>query len=95
VKCTACCRRQVVSHSASYSPIERTPGANAFVLALDCVLGPTASRIKRGEHSFNAPEELRDLLTRPAVSSVAVLWAAIGSQSARPSCSGLKARRAT
>jgi ubiquinone/menaquinone biosynthesis C-methylase UbiE len=45
-----------------YSPIERTPGANAFVLALDRVLGPSASQIKRGEHSFKAPEELRDLL---------------------------------
>ena len=46
-----------------YSPIERTPGANAFVLALDRVFEPGASRIKRGEHCFNAPEELRDLLT--------------------------------
>jgi ubiquinone/menaquinone biosynthesis C-methylase UbiE len=45
-----------------YSPIERTPGANAFVLALDSVLGPAASRIKREEHSFNVPEELRDLV---------------------------------
>jgi len=55
-----------------YSPIERTPGANAFVLALDCVLGPTASRIKRGEHSFNAPEELRDLLTGAGFANVEV-----------------------
>src|SRR4051794_20163161 len=47
-----------------YSSIERTPGANAFVQALDCVLGPNASKIKRGEHSFNAPEELKELLTR-------------------------------
>jgi ubiquinone/menaquinone biosynthesis C-methylase UbiE len=45
-----------------YSPIERTPGANAFVLALDRVLGLNASKIKRGEHSFNAPNELRELL---------------------------------
>jgi ubiquinone/menaquinone biosynthesis C-methylase UbiE len=45
-----------------YSPIERTPGANSFVLALDRVLGPTASKIKRGEHSFNAPGKPR-LLT--------------------------------
>jgi len=45
-----------------YSPIDRTPGANAFVLALDRVLGPTASRIKRGEHSFNSPDELQKLL---------------------------------
>ena len=55
-----------------YSPIERTPGANAFVLALDCVLGPTASRIKRGEHSFNAPEELRDLLSGAGFAKVEV-----------------------
>src|SRR3954454_10749733 len=46
-----------------YSSIERTPGANAFVQALDRVLGPNASKIKRGEHSFNAPEELKELLT--------------------------------
>jgi hypothetical protein len=45
-----------------YSPIERTSGANAFVLALDRVLGPNASKIKRGEHSFNAPDELEKLL---------------------------------
>jgi ubiquinone/menaquinone biosynthesis C-methylase UbiE len=45
-----------------YSSIEGTPGANAFVLALDRVLGPNASKIKRGEHSFNAPDELRKLL---------------------------------
>jgi ubiquinone/menaquinone biosynthesis C-methylase UbiE len=46
-----------------YSPIERTPGANAFVLALDRVLGPTASSIKRGGHSFGAPHELQELLS--------------------------------
>ncbi len=45
-----------------YSPIERTPGANAFVLALDEVLGPEASRIKRGEHSFSNSAELEKLL---------------------------------
>ncbi|RUU11061.1 methyltransferase domain-containing protein [Mesorhizobium sp. USDA-HM6] len=55
-----------------YSPIERTPGAHAFVLALDRVLGPTASLVKRGEHSFNAPEELRDLLTGAGFSKVEV-----------------------
>ena len=32
-----------------YSPIERTPGALAFVRALDEALGPESSRIKRGE----------------------------------------------
>ena len=45
-----------------YSPIERTPGANAFVLALDEVLGENSSRIKRGEHSFVAPAQLETLL---------------------------------
>jgi ubiquinone/menaquinone biosynthesis C-methylase UbiE len=55
-----------------YSPIERTPGANAFVLAPDCVLGPAASRIKRGEHSFNLAEELRDLLTNAGFAKVEV-----------------------
>lgn len=55
-----------------YSPIERTPGANAFVLALDRVLGPNASKIKRGEHSFNAPDELRELLTEAGFAKVEV-----------------------
>ena len=55
-----------------YSPIERTPGANSFVLALDRVLGPTASKIKRGEHSFNAPEELRELIIQAGFPSVEV-----------------------
>ena len=45
-----------------YSPLERTPGANAFVQALDQVLGPEASRIKRGEHSFAIPGQLESLL---------------------------------
>lgn len=55
-----------------FSPIERTPGANAFVLALDRVLGPNASKIKRGEHSFNAPDELRELLTEAGFAKVEV-----------------------
>jgi ubiquinone/menaquinone biosynthesis C-methylase UbiE len=45
-----------------YSPIERTPGANAFVIALDEVLGADASRIKRGEHSFAEQAQLQALL---------------------------------
>jgi ubiquinone/menaquinone biosynthesis C-methylase UbiE len=45
-----------------YSPIERTPGANAFVIALDEVLGTDASQIKRGEHSFAHPAQLRTML---------------------------------
>ena len=55
-----------------YSPIERTPGANAFVLALDRVFGPNASKIKRGEHSFNAPDELRELLIDARFANVEV-----------------------
>jgi ubiquinone/menaquinone biosynthesis C-methylase UbiE len=42
-----------------YSPIERTPGANAFVLALDEVLGNSSSRFKRGEHSFGRLQAAR------------------------------------
>jgi ubiquinone/menaquinone biosynthesis C-methylase UbiE len=45
-----------------YTSIERTPGANAFVRALDEILGPEASRIKRGEHSFADPVQLEKLL---------------------------------
>src|ERR1700726_815496 len=55
-----------------YSPLERTPGANAFVLALDRVLGSTASKIKRGEHSFNAPDELKSLLVDASFAEVEV-----------------------
>jgi ubiquinone/menaquinone biosynthesis C-methylase UbiE len=59
--------RRVLRHGGRvalsvYSPIERTPGAHAFVSALDQVLGPNASRIKRGEHSFAAPAQLESLL---------------------------------
>jgi ubiquinone/menaquinone biosynthesis C-methylase UbiE len=58
---------RVLSHSGRialsvYSPIERTPGANAFVLALDRILGVHASKIKRGEHSFDNPDQVRGLL---------------------------------
>jgi SAM-dependent methyltransferase len=42
-----------------YSPIERTPGANAFISALDRVLGLTASKIKRAEHSKIAVDRFR------------------------------------
>jgi ubiquinone/menaquinone biosynthesis C-methylase UbiE len=55
-----------------YSSIERTPGANAFVSALDRVLGANASKIKRGEHSFNAPTELRELLVEAGFARVEV-----------------------
>jgi ubiquinone/menaquinone biosynthesis C-methylase UbiE len=55
-----------------YSPIERTPGANAFVLALDRILGTDASKIKRGEHSFKAPGELRELIVEAGFTRVEV-----------------------
>jgi len=55
-----------------YSPIERTPGANAFVRALDDVLGPEASRIKRGEHSFANPAQLEKLLSDAGFATVDV-----------------------
>ena len=45
-----------------YSPIERTPGAHMFVLALEEILGESSSRIKRGEHSFVDPAQLETLL---------------------------------
>ena len=55
-----------------YSPIERTPGANAFVWALDEVLGPEASWIKRSEHSFASPAQLEKLLRDAGFSVVDV-----------------------
>jgi ubiquinone/menaquinone biosynthesis C-methylase UbiE len=55
-----------------YSPIERTPGAHAFVLALDEVLGAGSSRIKRGEHSFTGPAQLENLLQASGFESVSV-----------------------
>jgi SAM-dependent methyltransferase len=55
-----------------YSPIERTPGANAFVQALDQVLGPEASQIKRGEHSFANPGQLESLLRDAGFGTVVV-----------------------
>jgi ubiquinone/menaquinone biosynthesis C-methylase UbiE len=55
-----------------YSPIERTPGANAFVRALDEVLGLQASRIKRGEHSFASPAQLEKLLRDAGFGTVEV-----------------------
>jgi ubiquinone/menaquinone biosynthesis C-methylase UbiE len=55
-----------------YSPIERTPGANAFVRALDDVLGSQASRIKRSEHSFANPAQLEKLLRDAGFATVEV-----------------------
>jgi ubiquinone/menaquinone biosynthesis C-methylase UbiE len=47
-----------------YSAIERTPAANAFVIALDQRLGPDASKIKRAEHIFPDAEEVGALMTK-------------------------------
>lgn len=55
-----------------YSPIERTPGAYVFVLALDEILGADASRIKRSEHSFAAPTQLEVLLKDSGFNAVDV-----------------------
>jgi len=55
-----------------YSPIERTPGAHAFVRALDEVLGMGASTIKRSEHSFESPAQLETLLKRSGFKAVDV-----------------------
>jgi ubiquinone/menaquinone biosynthesis C-methylase UbiE len=55
-----------------YSQIERTPGANAFALAMDDVLGRDASRIKRGEHSFAAAAQLERLLRDSGFNAVDV-----------------------
>jgi ubiquinone/menaquinone biosynthesis C-methylase UbiE len=55
-----------------YGPIERTPGAYAFARALDEVLGPDASRIKRGEHSFTSPMRLESLMSDAGFSAIDV-----------------------
>jgi hypothetical protein len=55
-----------------YSPIERTPGACAFVVALDEVLGSGSSRIKRSEHSFAELTQLEMLLRESGFDGVDV-----------------------
>jgi ubiquinone/menaquinone biosynthesis C-methylase UbiE len=69
--------RRVLLHSGRialsvYSGVERTPGAYAFVQALDRVFGPHSSKIKRGEHSFYDPEQLRNLLEEAGFAAVEV-----------------------
>jgi ubiquinone/menaquinone biosynthesis C-methylase UbiE len=58
-----------------YSPIERTPGASGFARALDEVLGPGASRIKRNEHSFASSTQLERLVHDAGFRSVEVATA--------------------
>jgi ubiquinone/menaquinone biosynthesis C-methylase UbiE len=55
-----------------YSGIEQTPGAHAFAEALDQRLGPDASKIKRAEHLFATPDEIRDLMIKAELEQVAV-----------------------
>jgi hypothetical protein len=45
-----------------YSTIERAPAAHAFARALDTLIRPNASRIKRAEHIFQTADEVRLLL---------------------------------
>ena len=44
----------------------------AFVFALDRVLGPNASKTKRGEHSFDAPDQLHEQLRDTGFTEVEV-----------------------
>ena len=55
-----------------YSRIERTPGASAFALALEDVVGGGASRIKRGEHSLTDATQLETLLRDSGFNTIAV-----------------------
>jgi SAM-dependent methyltransferase len=69
-----CCvlKRRGRAALSVYSRIERTPGANAFALALDDVVGADASRIKRGEHSFTDATQLETLLRDSGFNAVDV-----------------------
>lgn len=53
-----------------YSSIERTPGADAFAIALDEYFGSGASKIKRAEHIFADASEIGDLLTKEGLKDV-------------------------
>jgi len=55
-----------------YSPIERTPGAYGFALALDDILGTGASRIKRSEHSFVDAAQLETIISNSGFRTVDV-----------------------
>jgi len=55
-----------------FSAIERTPGAHAFVQALDHVLGPEASRMKRSEHAFDHPDQLRNAMAKAGFAAIDV-----------------------
>lgn len=55
-----------------YSAIEHTPAAYAFVRALDLLLGPDASKIKRSEHAFSDASQLKILMTESGFEQVNV-----------------------
>jgi ubiquinone/menaquinone biosynthesis C-methylase UbiE len=55
-----------------YSAIERTPAAHAFVRALDHLLGPNASRIKRSEHIFAEAREVAALIASAGLDHIEV-----------------------
>lgn len=55
-----------------FSPIERTPAANALANALDRHLGSGASKTKRTEHSLADPNELRSLVTNAGFRDVTI-----------------------
>src|ERR1700727_2319463 len=69
-----CCvlKRRGRAALSVYSRIERTPGANAFALALDDVVGGDACRIKRGEHSFTDATQLETLFRDSGFNTIAV-----------------------
>jgi ubiquinone/menaquinone biosynthesis C-methylase UbiE len=53
-----------------YGAIERTPGANAFAIALDRRLGSGASRIKRAEHIFPAANDVGALMAKEGFDAI-------------------------
>jgi len=55
-----------------YSAIEHTPAAYAFVQALDQLLGPDSSTIKRAEHLFPEAHEVGDLMINQGFEQVDV-----------------------
>ena len=68
-----------------YSAIERTPGAHAFVQALDTFLGPEASRTKRSEHLSCDAQEVGSWLKQAGFDVVEV--ATVAKQISFPSMS--------
>lgn len=55
-----------------YTAIEETPGAHAFVQALDAAIGSDASRTKRSEHLTNSAEEVGSWVRKAGFATVHV-----------------------